>query len=69
MNDLTCVYYTCNCAPEHFVNETMRTLMLAIGQIPLITISHKPMDFGQNTVVKLERSHFNIYKQAFRTSA
>ncbi len=62
--DLSVVYYTCNAISPRFAVNTQRYLRDAIGDLPLITVSHKPMGFGKNIVVDLERSHFNIYRQA-----
>lgn len=70
--DLTVIYYTCNHLEEknpYFLSNTQRQLMKAIGEHPLISVSHKPMDFGFNVVVGEEeglepgRSHRNIYRQ------
>lgn len=64
MSDLTCVYYTCNAISDYFMANMQRYLKEAVGDIPIISVSHKPIDFGENIVVDLKRSHFNIYKQA-----
>lgn len=62
---LSIVYYTANYAPEKFTESTKKQLLEAIGDLSLISVSHKPMNnFGNNIVVNLERSHFNIYRQA-----
>ena len=66
--DLTVVYYTANTIPEHFAKHTQKQLLLAIGNLPLIVVSKKPMDLGElseNIVCDTPRSHVNIYKQAF----
>lgn len=39
-------------------------LLKAVGDAPIISVSHKPMNFGKNTVVDLPRHHLSIYKQA-----
>jgi len=65
--DLTVVYYTCNYLEKEnpvFLANTQHFLLKAIGQHPLISVSQKPMDFGQNICLgDIGRSHFNIYKQ------
>lgn len=70
--DLSVIYYTSNHLEKtnpYFLRNTQKQLLKAIGEHPLISVSHKPMDFGQNIVVGekdgLEpgRSHLNIYKQ------
>lgn len=65
MNDLTCVYYTANVLPEKFAQFTRGKLLDALGDIPLICVSHEPVkDFGENMLVDLPRHHLSIYKQA-----
>lgn len=66
-NDLTVIYYTSNfldSANPYFVGNTKRHLMEAIGETPLISVSHQPMDFGINICVgDIGRSNRNIYWQ------
>jgi len=66
-NGLTIIYYTSNYLDDHnpyFVANTKRFLMSAIGDTPLISVSHKPMDFGHNICVgDIGRSNRNIYWQ------
>lgn len=62
--DLTIIYYTANVIPEKFA-ETVRTQILKVaGNNPIISVSHKPIEFGQNIIVGLPRHHLNIYRQA-----
>jgi len=65
--DLTCLYYTSNfleTANPYFLSNTMKYLKLAIGNTPVVSISHKPMDFGENICVgDIGRSNKNIYTQ------
>lgn len=62
--DITCVFYTANHTSDYFAGNIQRNLLDVLGDIPLISVSHKPMDFGQNIVVDLPRHHLSIYKQA-----
>ena len=66
-NDLTVVYYTSNWLDTHnpyFLENTKKQLLIAIGDLPLISVSQKPMVFGQNICVgDTGRSHLNIYRQ------
>lgn len=65
MNDLTVIYYTANVISEHFAHNTQKQLLKAIGDLPLISVSKKPMDLGQNICVgETPRTHLNIYRQA-----
>lgn len=65
--DLTVIYYTSNYLEEHnpyFLENTKKQLIKAIGDHPLISVSQKPMDFGENICVgDIGRSHRNIYYQ------
>jgi hypothetical protein len=62
--DITICYYTANVIPEHFHKETIRNLKYSAPNIPIVSVSHKPMDLGTNIVVDWERHHINIYRQA-----
>jgi hypothetical protein len=66
-NDLTVIYYTSNWLDEHnpyFLENTKKQLLIAIGDLPLISVSQKPMAFGTNVCVgDIGRSHLNIYRQ------
>ncbi len=62
--DLSVIYYSANTIPKNFAMATQGYLMSAIGDLPLISVTHKPMDFGYNIVVDLPRHHLSIYKQA-----
>lgn len=46
--DLTVIYYTACRLNEPFASNVRRQLLLAIGDLPLISISKKPLDFGNN---------------------
>lgn len=74
MKDLTIVYYTSNYLDEHnpyFLENTKRQLVKAIGDLPLIVVSQKPVeafvghcgDFTNLVVGDIGRSHLNIYRQ------
>lgn len=63
MTDLTVLYYTANVLREPFAGNVRNVLLEAIGDTPLISISHQPMDFGKNIVVDFPRSTISIYRQ------
>lgn len=64
MSDLTVIYYTSNYITEEFARNIRNVIIGSIGDCPLISVSHKPMDFGQNICVgEIGRSHLNIYRQ------
>lgn len=64
MADISIVYYTANALSEHFSQATQKVLLESAGGIPIISVSHKPMDLGSNIVVDLPRGLTSIYKQA-----
>lgn len=62
--DLTVIYYTANHLNDRFAERIRKQLIRVIGKTPLISVSHTPMDFGENICVgDIGRSIFNIYKQ------
>lgn len=65
--DLTVIYYTSNWLEKtnpYFLSNTKKQLLEAIGDLPLVSVSHKPIDFGLNICVgDIGRSHLNIYRQ------
>ena len=65
--DLTVVYYTSNWLDIHntyFLENTKKQLLEAIGDLPLISVSQKPIAFGKNICVgEIGRSHLNLYRQ------
>jgi len=67
MTDLTIIYYTSNYLddknPEFLVN-TKKQLLKAADGLPIISVSHKPIELGTNICVgDIGRHHLNIYKQ------
>jgi len=65
MNDATIIYYTANVIPEFFANNVRDSIIKeSRGEIPIISVSHKPIDFGKNICVgDIKISQYNIYKQ------
>lgn len=72
MEDLTIIYYTSNLldtANSYFLSNTKKQLASAIGNLPMIAVSHKPVEKfnkGEYTNIVLGdigRSHLNLYKQ------
>lgn len=64
MNDLTIIYLTANEITTKFSENTRRVLIESIKGIPVISVSKKPLDFGQNIYFNTPRSHINIYREA-----
>lgn len=62
--DITLIYYTNNKIRKSFAIATQNELIKITGDLPIITVSHKPMIFGNNICVRnLESLIYNIYKQ------
>lgn len=66
MTDLTVIYLTANLIPESFAEYQRRILLEAIGDTPLISVSRKPLDFGENISDDGEKNINNIYRQMLR---
>lgn len=63
-NDLTIIYYTANKIPEGFMKKVQKVLLEAAGDTPIISVSQKPIDFGENICIgDIGTSSKNIYKQ------
>jgi hypothetical protein len=64
-NDITIIYYTANKISDYFYESAKNQLLKAAGDIPIISVSQKPIDLGKNICVgDIGQSVFNIYKQA-----
>ncbi|OGH18280.1 MAG: hypothetical protein A2868_01525 [Candidatus Levybacteria bacterium RIFCSPHIGHO2_01_FULL_40_15b] len=65
MNNLyTVLYYTSNREDERFEKRIQERLLSTIGDLPLISISQKPMNFGKNICVgDVGASGFNMLRQ------
>ena len=50
-NDLTVIYYTSNRERPEFEEKIEEDLLNKIGDLPLISVSQKPIDFGKNICV------------------
>lgn len=63
--NITVIYYTANFLNERFASNTRKKLLETIGDLPLISVSKKPMDFGQNICVgDTPRNHIWVWRQA-----
>lgn len=62
--ELTIVFYTANVIPEHFAEAVRGQLAMVVDGLPIVSVSHKPIDFGKNIIVNLPRHHLSIYRQA-----
>ena len=62
--DTSVIYYTANRIPPTFANKIRENIKEVSGGIPIISVSHHPIDFGTNIVVDDEVSHVQIYRNA-----
>ena len=66
MPDTTVVYYTSNRENPEFERRILETLVENMGDLPLITVSHKPMPLGNNICVgDVGRSGYNAWRQLY----
>ena len=50
-NDLTVIYYSSNREKESFETKIIAHLLSQIGNLPLISVTQKPMDLGENICI------------------
>lgn len=62
------IYYTNNICDEKILNTVIRRLNKICKEknLNIISVSHKPMDFGKNVVMDLPSSAGSIFKQIYR---
>ena len=64
MNDFTTIYYTSCREEETFENKIKAKLLEVCGDIPIISVSHKPIDLGDNICVgDVGASDHNLFRQ------
>ena len=64
MNDLTIIYPTANTIPDIVAENIRQHLLEVAGDIPIISVSQKPIDFGTNICVgEVGQSYYNMHKQ------
>ena len=51
MFDITAIYYTVNYISDYFAENIKKQILKVIDDMPLISVSQKPIDFGQNICV------------------
>lgn len=65
-NDLSIIFLTANLLPEGWAKYQREVLLKAAGELPIITISRKSLDWGDNILDNEPKSLSNIYKQLLR---
>lgn len=67
MNDLTLLYYTAS-RIEDYLGNNVRNHLLEVNdnKYPIVSVSQKPLDFGENICVgDIGLSYYNCYAQIF----
>lgn len=60
----TIIYYTSNKEDEGFEQRIRENILKVCGDLPIISVSHKPIDFGKNVCVgDVGASGFNMFRQ------
>ena len=63
-NDMTIIYYTSNREKLKFAHAVRKRLLDTIGDMPLISVSQKPLAFGKNICVgDVGMSNVNVFRQ------
>ena len=57
------LYYTDNTLDEKIWNRCKQQLKDAAGQLPITSVSLKPIEFGKNIVFEGKRGHLTLFKQ------
>lgn len=65
IRDLTkgMVYYTDNRCEERILNVVRQRIKAATNGHHIVSVSHYPIDFGENIVMQLERGPLSLFKQ------
>jgi len=62
--DLTIIYYSSNREKPEFENYIQRHILSVCGDLPIISVTQKPMDFGRNICVgDVGANDNNLYRQ------
>lgn len=62
--DTTIIYYTSNRETPEFEKRIIDSLLRVCGDLPIISVSHKPLDLGKNICVgDVGASGFNMFRQ------
>ena len=60
----TILYYTTNMEDPAFEEKVRQNILIHCGYMPIVSVSHKPIDFGTNICVgDVGASGFNMFRQ------
>lgn len=64
MNDMTIIYYSSNREKPEFAEVVRNRLLESKGDLPIISVTQKPIDFGKNICVgNVGLSNVNVFRQ------
>lgn len=64
MNNITIIYYSSNHEKPEFENRIKDNILKVCGDLPIISVTQKPIAFGHNIVVgDVGTSGFNMFRQ------
>lgn len=67
MQDLTIIYLTASLIPESFAEYQRKILLEAAGDYPIISISRKPLNFGNKNILQIGPKCLDtIYREMLR---
>ena len=70
--DLTILYYTSNTISDYFMKNTQDSLLNAVGDTPIVSVSFKPTVVGKNctniVVGEIQRSVYRMYYQVLQAA-
>ncbi|MFA5396857.1 MAG: glycosyltransferase family 2 protein [Methanogenium sp.] len=61
-----CLFYTDSELPEPLASTVRNQILKVIGDKPLVSVTLKPLDFGRNIVLPLERGKLSMHEQILR---
>lgn len=68
INDLTILYITASLTPKEFSKYQIETLLKAVGDTPIISVSREPLNLGTNIIDDGKKCTGNIYVQMLRAA-
>lgn len=68
MDDLTIIYISASRMPEKWTDYQITQLLSVSSDIPIISVTRKPLDLGYNMIDTEKRCLWNIYRQMLRAS-
>ncbi len=64
MNDITIIFYSSNKEKPEFEERIRNNILSLCGDLPIISVTQKPIDFGKNIVIgDVGVSGFNMFRQ------